>query len=128
MAEGLYYMAKSERLEKDISVLDLKGDQRTGNRGICDLLVFKHGLKRQFFQRETHARANDLLINTDVPFAKWLENDVEPRMKTLKAWMRARLRATLHGTRAGLQAKFAGCHLLRRPCLGPCGARSSSCW
>ena len=34
-------------------------------------------------------RASDLLSNTDVPFAKWLENDVEPRMKTFKAWMRA---------------------------------------
>ena len=37
VAEGLYYMAKSERLEKDIRVLDLKGNQRTSNRGICDL-------------------------------------------------------------------------------------------
>ena len=82
-------MAKRERLEKDISVLDLKGNQRTSNRGICDLLIFKHALKRQLFQRETHARANDLLISTDVPFAKWLENDVEPRVKTFKAWMRA---------------------------------------
>ena len=77
-------MAKSERLEKDIRVLDLKGNQRASNKGTCDLLVFKHALKRQFFQRETHARANDLLINTDVPFAKWLENDVEPRMDNLQ--------------------------------------------
>ena len=46
VAEGLYYMAQRERLEKDISVLDLKGSQRTSNRGICDLLIFKHTLKR----------------------------------------------------------------------------------
>ena len=32
VVEGLYYMAKSERLEKDISVLDLKGNQRTSAR------------------------------------------------------------------------------------------------
>ena len=29
------------------------------------------------------------MTSTDVPFAKWLENDVEPRMKTFKAWLRA---------------------------------------
>ena len=53
VVEGLYDMAKSGRLEEGISVLDLKGNQRASNRGLCDLLIFKHALKRQLFQRET---------------------------------------------------------------------------
>ena len=81
VAEGLFFMMKKDRFDKDVSVVDLKGNQRTGNKGLCDLLIFKHSLKRQLFQRETPLRANDLLINTDVPFTKWLESDVEPRMK-----------------------------------------------
>ena len=46
VVEGLYYMAKSERLEKDIIALGLKGNPRASNRGLCDLLIFKHALKR----------------------------------------------------------------------------------
>ena len=34
-------------------------------------------------------RADDLLLNTDVPFAQWLEQDVEPRVKSHKAWAQA---------------------------------------
>ena len=43
-------------------------------------------MKRHLFQRETPLRADGLMVNTDVPFAQWLEHDVEPRMKSRKAW------------------------------------------
>ena len=34
-------------------------------------------------------RADDLLLNTDVPFAQWIEQGVEPRVKPHKAWAQA---------------------------------------
>ena len=40
-------------------------------------------------------RANDLLVNTDVPFTKWLEHDVEPRMNSYMAWMQEEASANL---------------------------------
>ena len=87
VVEGLFYLMKTNKFDKEVSVADLRGSQRTSNKGLCDLLIYKHALKRQLFQREAPLRANDILINTDVPFTKWLENDIEPRMKTFKAWM-----------------------------------------
>ena len=82
-------MTKNERLDKGVSKVDLQGGHRTSNKGLCDLLIFKHSLKRHLFQRETRLRADDLLLNTDVPFAQWLEQDVEPRVKSHKAWAQA---------------------------------------
>ena len=76
--ECLFYTTK--RLGKDVSAGGLKGDRRAGNKGLCDLLIFKHSLKRHLFHREAPLRADDLLLNTDVPFAQWLEHDVEPRV------------------------------------------------
>ena len=87
VVQGLFYMMKSGKFDKDVSVSDLKGSPKTSNKGLCDLLIYKHSLKQQLFQRETPLRANDILVNTEVPFPKWLENDVDPRMKTYKAWM-----------------------------------------
>ena len=49
---------------------DLRGCPRTENKGLCELLIYKLSLKRQLFQTESPLRATDLLINTDVPFAK----------------------------------------------------------
>ena len=68
-------------------MVDLRGCPKTGNKGLCELLIYKLSLKRQLFQREAPLRATDLLINTDVPFAKWLESEIEPRVKSHKAWM-----------------------------------------
>ena len=68
VAEGLCYMAK--RLGKGVSKGDIKGDRRTGNKGLCGLLIFKHSLKRHLFQREAQLRAYDILLNTDVSFAQ----------------------------------------------------------
>ena len=53
VVEGLFYMAKNELFDKDVSKADLKGDHRTSNKGLRDLLVFKHSLKRHLFQPET---------------------------------------------------------------------------
>ena len=93
--EGLFYMLKHDRFTKEVSVNELKGTPATGNKGLCDLLIYKHSLKRQFFQREPPLRANDLLVNTDVPFTKWLEHDVEPRMNSYMAWMQEEASANL---------------------------------
>ena len=68
-------------------MVDLRGCPKTGNKGLCELLIYKLSEKRQLFQREAPLRTTDLLINTDVPFTKWLENEVEPRMKSHKAWL-----------------------------------------
>ena len=87
MVEGLLYMTK--RLGKDVSKADLKGGHRTSNKGLCDLLIFKHSLKRYLFQRENRMRADDLMLTTDVSFAQWLVHAVEPRMKSHKAWTHA---------------------------------------
>ena len=65
VVEGLFYMARNSPFE-DVSKADLKGDHRTNNKGLCDLLIFKHSLKRHLFQREAQLRADDLLLNTDV--------------------------------------------------------------
>ena len=70
VVEGLFYMLKHDRFTKEVSVSELKGTLAAGNKGLCDLLIYKHSLKRQFFQREPPLRANDLLINTDVPFTQ----------------------------------------------------------
>ena len=95
VVQGLFYMMKAGKFDKDVSVADLKGSPKSGHKGLCDLLIFKHSMKQQLFQRETPLRANDILINTDVPFPKWLENDVDPRMKTFKAWMQDEARKKL---------------------------------
>ena len=49
---------------------DPRGCPKTGNKGLCELLIYKLSLKRQLFQREAPLLATDLLINTDAPFAK----------------------------------------------------------
>jgi hypothetical protein len=101
----------TNKFDKEVSVADLKGNHRTGNKGFCDLLIYKHALKRQLFQREAPLRANDILINTDVRFTKWLENDIEPRMRTfnVKAWMQTEADGkTSCGARAGLRARSDG--------------------
>ena len=115
------------RFEKDVSVAELRGCPRTGNKGLCELLIYKFALKRQLFQREAPLRAADLLINTDVPFTKWLENEVEPLMKSYKALLQAEASGNL-AWRAGRtpSESFGGCHLLRTPCLGPCGMHIAS--
>ena len=82
-------MAKNERFNKTVSKAGLKGNHRASNKGPCDLLIFKHSLKRHLFQRETRLGADDLLFITDVPFAQWLEHAVEPRVKSYKAWTHA---------------------------------------
>jgi len=87
LLNGFFYMMKGGKFDKDVSVVDLKGSQRTSNKGLCDLLIYKLALKRQLYQREEPLHANDILINTDVPFSKLLENDVEPRMKAFRTWM-----------------------------------------
>ena len=88
-AEGLLYMAK--RLGKDGRGRDFR--RRTSS--FCDILIFKHWLKSQLFHRAITLRADDLLLNTDVPFAQWLEQDVEPRMKSHKAWAQAEASGSL---------------------------------
>ena len=79
----------TKRLGKDVSKGDPEGGHRASAKGLCDLLIFKHSLKRHLFQRETRLRADDLLLNTDVSFAQWLEHAVEPRMTSYKAWTHA---------------------------------------
>ena len=75
VVEGHFFMMKNGRfIDKDVSVAEFRGCSRTGNRGLCELLIYKLALKRQDFQREVSVRAAGLLINTDVPFSKWLEN------------------------------------------------------
>ncbi len=101
--QGLFYMMKAGRFEKEVSVVDLRGSPKTSNKGLCDLLIYKHSMKQQLFTRETPLRANDILINTDVPFPKWLENDVDPRMKTFKAYMKDEALKN-HSWRAGRPA------------------------
>ena len=86
VVEGLFYMAEPF---DNASKADLKGDHRANNKGLCDLLIFKHSLKRHLVQREAQPRADDLLLNTDVSFAQWLEHAVEPRVKSYKAWTHA---------------------------------------
>jgi len=110
VVEGLFYMMKTKQFDKEISVNDLKGTQRTGNKGLCDLLVYKLSLKRTLFQREASARAADILQHSKVPFLKWFENEVEPRMRTFKAWMKAQEAAPgiSRGARAERRASFGG--------------------
>ena len=86
----------TKRLGKDVSTGDIKSDRRTGNTGLCNLLIFKHSLRRRLFQRETALRADNLLLNKDVPFAQWLEHDVEPHMKSYRAWTHAEASGQLH--------------------------------
>ena len=96
VAEGLFYMAENAPFDKDVSKADLKGDRRTSRKGLCDLLIFKHSLERRRFQRETRVRADDLLLNTDVPFAQWLEHAAEPRVKSREAWTHTEAQEQLH--------------------------------
>ena len=82
---GLWYIMARGKYDKEVSAVRLDGSQRTSNKGLCDLLIYKHSIKRQVFQREAPRRANDILINTDVPSTKRLDTEVEPRTKTLRA-------------------------------------------
>jgi hypothetical protein len=42
VVEGLFYMMNSEQFDSNVSVVDLKGSQRTGHKGLCDLLIYTH--------------------------------------------------------------------------------------
>jgi hypothetical protein len=75
-------MAKG-RVVEEVSVVDLKGNRRTSNKGLCDLLADKHSVNRQVFQEEAPDPANDIFINTK----RSLENDVELRMNAFEALM-----------------------------------------
>ena len=56
----------AERLGKD----GRGGDFIRRASSLCDLLIFKHWLKSHLFHREASLRADDLLLNTDVPFTQ----------------------------------------------------------
>ena len=43
---GVLYMMKACRFDKEVSVTDLKGSAKSGKKGLCDLLIFKHSLKQ----------------------------------------------------------------------------------
>ena len=103
IVQGLWYMSDRGRFDKEVSVADLKGSPKSSNKGLCDLLVYKYAMKQQLFQRETPLRANDILINVEVPFPKWVENEVDPRMKTFHAWSQNE-KAQKHAWRAGRPA------------------------
>ena len=87
VVEGLFYRMAGGKFDKEVSGVDLEGSHRTGNQGLCELLIYKQYIKRQLFQREAPTRANDIRMHTDVPFTKWVDNEVEPRMKTFRAWL-----------------------------------------
>ena len=126
MVEGLLYMTKNERFDKGVSVVDLKGNQRAGNKGLCDLLIFKHSLKRQLFQRGPLAcqRPPD---NTGAPFSKWRENDVEPRMKSCKAWMHEEASGNLTWRAGRAPSEIRRLSFVADTVfLGPCGMHNSS--
>ena len=105
---------------------DLKGDPRTGTKGLCDLLIFKHSLKRHLVQREAPLRANDLMVNADVPFAQWLDQDVEPRMKSYKAWAQADASGNLTWCAGRTPSETRRLSFVEDIVLGPCGMHSSS--
>ena len=86
LVEGLFYWMKQGYFDKEVSVSDLKGTERTGNKGMCDVLLFKMALKQALFQKEMVARAADV-TSSPVPFSKWVDQEVAPRMASFMAWL-----------------------------------------
>ena len=86
LVEGLFYWMKKGYFDKDVSVSDLKGTEKTGNKGLCDVLLFKMALKQQLFQKEMVARTADT-SSSPVPFSKWVDQEVAPRMASFMAWL-----------------------------------------
>ena len=91
VVEGLFYMMKTgSRFDEVDGKLTIDGTCM-GDRTLCDLLIYKHALKGALFQEEGFARTGDIPTgyNCNVPFLQWLESEVEPRMRTFKAWVEA---------------------------------------
>ena len=71
--------------DKDVSVTDLKGNTKTRNKGLCDVLMFKIASSQQLFQQELVVRATETCSSL-VQVSKWVDQEVAPRMSSFLTW------------------------------------------